>query len=127
MANYRSVRINEETAKALSLILREVKDPRVAGAFVSVTGADVSRDLKYAKVYWSALGADGGREKEIAAGLKSSTGFIRRRLAEELNLRITPELHFVHDRSAANGAHISSILNEIITDSGDGEDDEKKD
>lgn len=113
MANYRRDRINDETQKALSLILREVKDPRVAGAFVSVTGAEVSGDLKFAKIYYSVLGADAEGEKKVAQGLRSSTGFIRRRLAQELDLRQTPELSFFIDRSMANGAHISSLLHSI--------------
>lgn len=115
MANYRRDRINDETQKALSLIIREVKDPRVASAFVSITGAEVSGDLKFAKIYYSILGADGNKEKEkeIAKGLRSSAGFIRRRLAQELDLRQTPELTFYPDRSIANGAHISSLLHNL--------------
>ncbi len=125
MANYRMIRINEETVRVLSAVIREVKDPRVSGAFVSITGADVSRDLKYAKIYWSAL-SDTGNEKETAAGLRSCAGFLRKRLAEELNLRVTPELSFCRDRSAQNGAHISSILREIGVTSGESEDNEEK-
>ena len=64
MANYRRGRINDEVRKALSEILREVKDPRVSSAFISITGADVTPDLKFAKIYYSLLGADGNAEKE---------------------------------------------------------------
>ena len=113
MANYRDARINDATAKALAVIIRDVKDPRVADHFVSITGAVVSHDLKYAKVFWSALGTDAGTDKEIAKGLKSSAAFMRGRLAKELDLRQTPELTFVPDKSISNGAHISSILHEI--------------
>lgn len=113
MANYRNLRINDATAQALSVIIREVKDPRISDNFVSVTGAEVSHDLKYAKVFWSSLTADGEKEKEIAKGLKSASGFLRKRLAEELNLRQTPELTFAVDHSARNGAHIASLLNSI--------------
>lgn len=113
MANYRRGRINDETQKALSLILREVKDPRVAGCFISITGAEVTGDLKFAKIFYSVLGVDAEREKEVARGLRSCAGFIRRRLAEELDLRQTPELTFCPDRSIANGAHISSLLHSI--------------
>ena len=124
MANYRRGRINDEVQKALSLILREVKDPRVSEAFISVIAADVTPDLKYAKIYYSLLGADGNAdaEKKVAIGLKSSTGFIRRRLAQELDLRQTPELTFVLDRSGARGAHISSLLHSVERKSTDGED-----
>jgi ribosome-binding factor A len=113
MANYRRGRINDETQKALSVIIREVKDPRVADCFVSITGAEVTADLKFAKIFYSVLGADAEREKEVARGLKSSAGFIRKRLAQELQLRQTPELTFCPDRSIANGAHISSLLHSI--------------
>ena len=110
MAGYRKARINDETVKALSQIVREVKDYRVAGAFVSITGAEVTPDLKFEKVYFSALGSD---SKEVKKGLESAVGFIRRRLAETLNLRITPELKFYEDTSMEYGANISRLLNKI--------------
>jgi len=114
MANYRRGRINDEMQKTLTEILREVKDPRVSGAFISVTGVDVTPDLKYAKVYYSALKGD---KKEVYLGLKSSAGFIRRQVAQRMNLRATPEFTFVEDESIAYGARISTILNSItITD-----------
>ena len=110
MANYRRGRINDEMKKELAAILREVKDPRVSGAFVSITGVDVTPDLKFAKVYYSAMR---GEPKEVYLGLKSSSGFIRRQVAQRLNLRATPEFTFVEDNSIAYGAHISKILNSI--------------
>lgn len=110
MANYRRGRINDEVQKELALILREVKDPRLSDAFISVTAAEVTPDLKFAKIYYSAMQGD---KKEIAQGLKSSAGFIRRQLAQRLNLRMTPELSFYEDHSIAHGAHISKLLNSI--------------
>ena len=110
MAKYRRGRINDEVKKELSMILREVKDPRIANAFISVTSVDVTGDLKFAKVYYSAMQGD---KKEVAAGLRSSAGFIRREVARRLNLRMTPEFTFVEDRSIEHGAHISKLLNSI--------------
>lgn len=110
MAKYRQNRINDEMQKEMMMILRRVKDPRVLDAFVSVTAVDCSADLKYAKIYYSALQGD---EKELAQGLKAASGFIRRELARSLNLRITPELTFVRDSSITYGAHIASILNKL--------------
>ncbi len=110
MANYRRGRINDEMQKALAEIIREVKDPRVSDAFISITGADVTPDLKYAKIYYSALRGD---KKEVYLGLKSSSGFIRRMVAQRMNLRVTPELTFVQDDSIAYGAHIATLLNGI--------------
>jgi len=119
MANYRRGRINDEMQKVLAEILRDVKDPRVSGAFISVTGADVTPDLKYAKVFYSVLQGD---KKEVKKGLVSSSGYIRRMVAQKLNLRATPEFTFVEDDSIAYGAHISSLLNSItITDPDEGE------
>ena len=110
MGKYRRNRINEEMQKELMNILRTVKDPRVQDAFVSVTAVDVTPDLKYAKIYYSFLQSD---EKELKAGLKAATGYIRRELARTLNLRITPELTFLRDDSITYGAHIASILNNL--------------
>ncbi len=126
MAKYRRDRINDEMRREMMDILRKVKDPRVQDAFVSVTAVDCTADLKYAKIYYSALRGD---EKELAKGLKAATGFIRRELAAGLNLRITPELTFVRDSSITYGAHISSILNSLdISDeeepTGDGQSDD---
>lgn len=122
MANYRRGRINDEMKKELAVILREIKDPRVKDAFVSITGVDVTPDLKFAKVYYSAMR---GEPKEVYLGLKSSAGFIRRQVAQRLNLRATPEFTFVEDTSIAYGAHISKLLSTIeITpeaDEGQGE------
>ncbi len=110
MPKYRRGRINDEMQKELMRILRTVKDPRVQNAFLSVTAVDCTADLKYAKIYYSALQGD---EKEIRLGLKAATGYIRRELAHSLNLRITPELTFLRDSSIAYGAHISSILEKL--------------
>ena len=122
MAKYRQGRINDEMQKEIAEILREVKDPRVSGAFISVTGVDATPDLKYAKVYYSVLT---GEKKEIYKGLKSSAGFIRGQLARRMNLRMTPELSFCEDGSIAYGAHISKILSGIEISEPD-EDDESE-
>ena len=110
MANYRRGRINDEVQRELASILRDVKDPRVSGAFVSVTAVDVTPDLKIAKIYYSSLMGD---KKELARGLRAASGFIRSQIAQRLNLRITPELTFILDDSVAHGAHISKLLNSI--------------
>ena len=110
MANYRRGRINDEMQKELSAVLREAKDPRVSGAFVSITAVDVTPDLKYAKVYYSAMLGD---KKEVAKGLRSSAGYIRKMIAGRMNLRVTPEFTFHEDHSIEHGAHISKLLNSI--------------
>lgn len=110
MPGYRRARINDAMQAELSTIFREIKDPRIAGAFLTVTACDVTPDLKFAKVYFSFMQ---GEMKEIMRGLNAASPYIRRRIAESLNLRITPELTFVHDGSLAHGAHIATLLNQI--------------
>ena len=110
MAKYRQGRINDEFQKEVAMILRDVKDPRVSGAFISVTAAEVTPDLKYAKVYYSSLMGD---KKEVKVGLKAAAGFIRGQIARRMNLRITPELRFVKDGSIEHGARIAKALEEI--------------
>ena len=110
MANYRQNKINSAVESEMAEILREIKDPRVADAFVTITAARVSPDLKYCKLYYSSLTGD---KKEIGRGLMSASGFIRSRLAERLNLRITPELSFEADNSIENGARIAEVLRQI--------------
>jgi ribosome-binding factor A len=114
MAKYRQGRINDEFQKEIAMILRDVKDPRVSGAFISVTGATVTPDLRNAKVYYSSLTGD---KKEMKKGLQAANGFIRSQIARRMNLRITPEIVFVEDGSIEYGAKISKILEGItITD-----------
>lgn len=112
MAGYRQNRINEQLTKELAEIIRSVKDPRVNSALVSITGVDCSADLKNAKIYFSAVGADIDI-KEINKGLVSATGYIRSQVAQRLNLRITPELRFIHDESMEKGAHMSALLRSV--------------
>lgn len=111
MPKYRKDRINRSVAEEIAAILREVKNPTVAGTMISVTSADVSQDLKFAKIYYSVLGdAD---EKELKKAFVSAAPFIRSQLAHRLNLRITPELTFVRDNGIAHGAEIASILHDL--------------
>ena len=111
MPKYRRNRINESVTEEISTILREVKDPRVAGAMLTITGSDVTADLKFAKIYYSVYGEfTEEEEKELKKGLRSVSSFIRSQLAQRLNLRITPELSFVRDNGVKHGADIAAIL-----------------
>lgn len=127
MAKYRQNRINDAVALELAVILREVKDPRVSEAMITVTAADVTPDLKYAKIYYSVLGADGDKEqlKNIYLGLKSAAGFIRSQLAKRLNMRATPELTFIEDSSVKHGVEIAAILNSLDITPADEEDEDE--
>lgn len=106
-------RINEEMKKEMSNILREIKDPRVT-AMVSVTEAEVTNDLKYAKIYLSIFGKDKEEEKETLAALNKARGYIRHQLSMRLNLRNTPELRLIEDTTIDYGMHIDSLLRDVI-------------
>ena len=109
MASNRISRINEEIQRELSEQFRRLKDPRVSQTgMVSITRVDTTGDLRYARIYISAL--DKSQEKEVLKGLKSAAGFLRRELGRSLQLRYTPELQFVADDSIQHGAHILEVL-----------------
>mgnify|MGYP000011941545 CR=1 FL=1 len=109
----KNVRINAEVQRALSDIIRnEIKDPRVQ-LMTTVTDVYVTPDLKYCTVYVSIL----GNEKEVEdtiKGLKSASGFIRKQLASEVNLRNTPELKFEVDNSLEYGMKMSKLIDEVV-------------
>ena len=108
MPSNRIGRINEEIQRELADQLRRLKDPRVSSGMVSIIRVDTTGDLRYARVYVSAL--DKSREKEVLKGLKSASGFLRRELGHTLQLRYTPELQFIGDDSIQYGAHILEVL-----------------
>lgn len=130
MGKYRKNRVNDAVAQELAVIIRDVKDPRVSESLITVTGADVSPDFKYAKIFYSVLGADGDSEtmKEIGKGLKSAAGYIRGQLAKRLNLRVTPELSFVADESIMRGVNIAAMINSLeFTDENEEETEDAED
>ena len=110
MASNRIGRINEEIQRELASLLRTVKDPRVHG-LVTITNVDTTSDLRYARIYVSALNKD--QEKDMLKGLKSAAGFLRRELGRALQLRYTPELQFIADDSIQHGAHILEVLRQV--------------
>ena len=85
MPSNRLGRINEEIQRELADQLRRLKDPRVSSGMVSIIRVDTTGDLRYARVYISAL--DKSREKDVVKGLKSASGFLRRELGRALQLR----------------------------------------
>lgn len=122
-------RVNGEVMRALSKIIRDVKDPRI-GIMTSITDVYVAPDLKTCRVYVSVLGDENEKDKTLE-GLNSAKGFIRRELAHEINLRNTPELNFIMDDSIEYGVGMSKKIDEVIERdtekfkpdvSGDGED-----
>ena len=108
----KNTRINSEVQKELSMIIREVKDPRIH-FLTSVTDVQVAPDLKTCKAWISVYGDEKAREDTLA-GLNSAEGYIRSRLAKEINLRNTPEIRFIVDESIAYGVRMSILFDVVI-------------
>lgn len=108
----KNIRLNEEVMRELSQIIRmELKDPRIH-PMTSISAVEVATDLKSCKAYISVLGDD----RELAdtmEGLNSASGFIRRCLAQSLNLRNTPEIRFIADQSIAYGIEMSKKIDAL--------------
>ena len=105
-------RVAEAIREEVATFLAEgVKDPRVVG-LVTVTGVDVTRDLRHAKVFVSILGSDAERAATLD-GLASVASHLRSRIGRALRLRLAPEIAFRLDQSVAHAARIESLLAQI--------------
>lgn len=122
MASNRLGRINEEMQRELAGLIRNLKDPRVQSAMVSVTGVQATPDLRYAKVRFSVLQQE--RAADVLKGLRSAGGWLRRELGGRLQLRYTPELVFEEDDSIRYGAHMSELLASLTEQKDEGEDED---
>ena len=124
MPSNKLYRTNDDIQYVLSRLLPKVKDPRVnQGALLSVTRVDTTGDLRYCKVYISALGEL--NEKDFKKGVRSAAPWLRKELGSALNLRYTPELIFELDKSIEHGAHINDIISQLdIPAEGEEEDDD---
>ena len=108
----KNTRINQEVQKELSMLIsRELKDPRI-NPMTSVVAVEVAPDSKTAKVYISVLG-DEDSQKATIKGLKSAAPFLRGELARRINLRNTPELHFIGDQSIEYGVNMSKLISDV--------------
>jgi ribosome-binding factor A len=103
--------MREEIATFLA---NDVKDPRILG-LVTVTGVDVSRDLRHARVYVSVLGSDAQRAATFE-GLEGVAAHLRGRVGRALRLRVAPEIEFRNDESIAHAAHIEQLLAQVRRD-----------
>ena len=122
----KNTRINMEVQRELSeIIRREVKDPGLDGAMVTVVSVEVTPDLKYCKAYISVLGGDEAAQKALE-GLKRAVGFIRKELAGRVNLRNTPQIKFILDQSIEYGVHMSRLIDDVTVGIKEREDQEEE-
>jgi len=116
MTTTRQEKVRELLKSEISdIIRREVKDPRVG--FVTVTDAEVSGDLRHAKVFVSFLGDDAQKSQGMKA-LQNAGRFIRAEFARRANMKTTPEMVFLADTSIEQGARIFELLERIKKEDG---------
>jgi ribosome-binding factor A len=107
----RADRVGDSIRRELSrLLLREVKDPRLSQ--VVVTAVQVSPDLRYARVFFTA-GAGGADRQAGLQGLQAAAGFLRGQIGRGLRLRYAPELAFEVDESVDRSLHIAALLKQV--------------
>jgi ribosome-binding factor A len=112
----RSERVSGQIKRVLSdLIIKEISDPRMDA--VVITGVKISKDLKWAKIYYVCAGSK-EKKDDASAGFKSARGYIKRTLAQKLGLRYMPELTFYYDESFDYGSRIENLLKKIKTENG---------
>ena len=103
-------RLNHTYQEVISQILmREVKDQEIK--FVTITGVKVTNDLSFAKIYYTVL--DQAKKESTQNALEKASPFIRTKLAEKVEIRHTPELRFIYDKSINYGEHIDQLIKEI--------------
>ncbi len=111
----RTSRVNDLLREELSaLLLKGLKDPRVAHGLVTITEVQVSPDLRHATVFVSHLG-DENERAEVLAGLQHSASYLHRELVHRLDLRSVPELLFRFDPSIERGARLAELIHQVST------------
>ncbi len=117
----KNTRINGEVQRVLAEIIRgEIKDPRIS-PLTSVVSVEVAPDLKSCKAWISVLGDDEARNSTYQ-GLKSAEGFIKSKLAKEINLRNTPGITFIMDQSIEYGVNMSKKIDDVMQNASSEED-----
>ena len=121
---YRSGRLGEEIKKIISsMLLREIKDPKLLESMVSVSAVEVTNDGSYATVYISVLGTGKGgfatdeEKEEIIQAFGRAKGLIKREIGKNIKLRHIPELIFKIDNSMEYGIKMSSLIDGLGIDS----------
>ncbi len=108
----RARRVEEQLKRLLAdLIRREVKDPRVG--LITITSAEVSRDLTHAKVYFTPFAGIGDATAALEA-LRHAAGFLRHQVRNLMRLRVAPELDFQIDDSVERGARLSTLIHDAV-------------
>ncbi len=115
MASIRTEKIANLIREILSsALLLEIKDPAIRD--LSITDVEVSGDLSSAKIYFYSHDQSENHIKKLKAGLERAKGFLRRKLAQELTIRVTPNLQFFVDNTLEKAASIEKILQQALAE-----------
>ena len=107
----RANRVGDLMKEEISRIIQhELKDPGIG--FVTITGVELSDDLKHAKIFYSVLG-DEEAKKESSSALRRACGFVQREMGRRLRLKYTPEIYFLFDPSVEYGARIERLIEKM--------------
>ena len=111
MSSARPERVQEALRQEISRIVQnEINDPRLG--FLTITAVELTRDLRFARVYFSVLGED--KKKHLALkGLNSAKGYIKGLLSDRIKLKFMPDMEFKIDVSFEHTKKISDILEKI--------------
>lgn len=119
LAGKRSARVGEQLLREIAELLEHrVKDPRVKG--VTLTGVDMSPDLKFARVFFSVHG-EGCDLNDVMDGFSSAKGFIKKEIAARMELRYVPDVDFRHDTSLERGEKMERLLDSLVHEGPDDE------
>jgi len=110
LAGKRSVRVGDLILKEIaSILLEKINNPRIKGVFL--TGINLSRDLKMAKIYYS-IGGEKNLDN-IQTALEKATGFIKRELGKRISLKYMPEIKFCYDSSVSTGIYMDKLFDTL--------------
>ncbi len=106
-------KLNQQFKREIStmFLMGEIRDPRVT--FVTITFADLSRDLSYAHIGYSVLSDDPQTLRAAQEGLNSASGRVRKLVGERIGVRHIPEIKFVYDDSISQAVRMTRTLDEI--------------
>ena len=108
----RARRVEEQLKRLLSeLVRREIKDPRVG--LITITSAEVTRDLTHAKIYFTPFAGVGDAKAALEA-LRHAAGFLRIQVRNQMRLRVAPELDFQIDDSIERGARLTTLIHDAV-------------
>ncbi len=119
LAGKRAARVGEELLREVADVLtRKVRDPRVRAA--TLTGIQLSNDLKHAKIFYSFIG--GGEDiKQVQAGLDSATGFIKREVGQRIELKYIPDVVFKFDPTLKKAQYMEELFERVRSSEAQGD------